>query len=46
MDCVRCDLDMVEDTPGVIPPGEFGGEGYSLVDEEGFRNKWRSFRAA
>ena len=30
MDCVRCDFSMVEDTPGVIPPGEFGGEAIAL----------------
>ena len=46
VDCVRGDLDMVKDTPGVIPPGEFGGEGDCLVDEDGFGDKWRDVRAA
>ena len=46
VDCVRCDLDMVEDTPGIIPPGEFGGEGNCLVDEDGFGDKWREIQAA
>ena len=45
VDCVRCDLYVVEDMPGVVPPGEFGGEGYSLLNEEGFGDEWWSFRA-
>ena len=46
VDCVRCDLYVVEDMPSIVPPGEFGGEGYSILNEEGFGDEWRSFRAA
>ena len=31
---VGCDVDMGEDMPGVIPPGEFGCAGYGLLDQE------------
>ena len=33
-DVVRCDLDLVEDVPGVIPPGEFGVVGHGLLDQD------------
>ena len=38
LDVVLCDGNMVKDTPRVIPPGEFGFEGHSPVDKDGFRN--------
>ena len=33
-DVVRCGVDVVKDSPGVIPPGEFGCASYGFMDQE------------
>ena len=46
VDCAGCNLYVVEDTQGVVSPGELGGEGYSLLKEEGFGDEWWGVQAA
>ena len=35
-DIIGCEVDLGEDTPGIIRPGEFGCGGYGLLDQECF----------
>ena len=39
-DGVGGNMYVVEDTPCVVPPGEFRCVGYGFLNEEGLRDKW------